>query len=94
LPVDTGFQRTIKNTQVQQIDEKLLDKLATAVADKINRQPNQVASKLISITEAGHILGMGRSTIYRLMDLGKLPKHRIGSRALISRSDVEQLLDA
>lgn len=37
-------------------------------------------------------LGIGRSTLYRLMSQGKLPARKIGSRTLILDADADALL--
>ena len=44
-----------------------IDKLATAVAQRISADESRCAPELFSIKDAGWILGLGRSTIYRLI---------------------------
>ena len=38
----------------------------------------------VSITSAGHLLGVSRSTIWRMMRRGELPSVRQGGRRLVS----------
>lgn len=44
------------------------------------------------IDEVASMLGLGRTTIFRLMDEGRLGRIKIGARTLIPASDVEALL--
>ncbi|PHQ63438.1 MAG: excisionase [Sphingobium sp.] len=44
------------------------------------------------IDEVAALLGLGRTTIFKLMDDGHLQRIKIGSRTLIRASDVEALL--
>ena len=45
-----------------------------------------------SVTEAAHVLGLGKTTVYGLMDSGKLPFCRIGTRRRIRSADLHALL--
>ena len=45
-----------------------------------------------SVTEAAHVLGLGKTTVYGLMDSGKLPFCRIGTRRRIRSVDLHALL--
>ncbi|MGB5760869.1 MAG: helix-turn-helix domain-containing protein [Acidimicrobiales bacterium] len=42
-----------------------------------------------TINEVAHALSIGRSTVYELINTGKLPSFTIGARRLIARADVE-----
>jgi excisionase family DNA binding protein len=48
----------------------------------------------ISIKDAGRVLGLGRSTIYRLMGEGHLHAVEIGNRTLIKTASIRELADA
>jgi excisionase family DNA binding protein len=48
---------------------------------------------LISIEEAGRLLGQSRSAIYGLIRRGRLPVVKLGASARIPRSAVESLVD-
>lgn len=45
-----------------------------------------------SVTEAAQVLGLGKTTVYGLMDSGKLPFCRIGTRRRIRSADLHALL--
>ncbi len=46
----------------------------------------------VSIVEAGRITGLSRSTIYELMNEGRLKTIKIGRRRLIIRRSISKLL--
>lgn len=47
-----------------------------------------------SIPEAGHALGVGKSTIYKLIGEGRLNLMKIGTRSLIRADDLRAVIDA
>lgn len=47
-----------------------------------------------SILEAGHALGVGKSTIYKLIGEGRLNLLKIGTRSLIRADDLRAVVDA
>lgn len=49
---------------------------------------------LLSIGEAARLLGIGRSTLYGLLNDGDLSGLKIGGRTLISRLDLEALVES
>lgn len=48
-------------------------------------------SDLITHTEAGRIAGVSRIAVWKWRKAGKLKSYVIGSRAFVSRREVEQL---
>jgi excisionase family DNA binding protein len=46
----------------------------------------------LGVLEAASVLGVSRPTIYRLIARGELPIFKLGSRTLILRTDLENLL--
>lgn len=42
-----------------------------------------MAGALLSVEEAGHVLGVSRSTVWRLIQRGELPSVRRGGRRLV-----------
>ena len=49
--------------------------------------------KLISISEAAKSLGLGRTTIYRLIKAGELESVRIGSRRLLKVESIRRIIE-
>lgn len=49
---------------------------------------------LLSVPEAAVLMGIGRSSVCRLVDAGDLTIIRIGSRALIARAEIEAWVSA
>lgn len=52
-------------------------------------QPTKLA---YSVTEAAQALGVGRSTLYKLLTDGDLPSTTIGTRRLIFREDLDDFV--
>ena len=48
----------------------------------------------VTIPEACKLTGLGRSSIYRLFDDGKLKRLKAGSRTLIKVSDLENYIES
>ena len=48
--------------------------------------------KSYKVNEVTTMLGIGRTSVYKLINSGKLNKIKIGSTTLISSDDVENLL--
>lgn len=48
-----------------------------------------ITNKVIGIKELSALLGVSVSTINRLKREGKVPHHKIGSRVVLTPSDVE-----
>lgn len=46
----------------------------------------------VAITEAARLLGVGRSTIYDLMNDGRLKSIRLGTRRLVTLASVRALV--
>lgn len=44
--------------------------------------------------EAAELCGVGKSTIYRLIDKGKIKRRKLGKRALILVSDIEAYMSS
>jgi excisionase family DNA binding protein len=48
--------------------------------------------KTYRVNEVAQILGIGRTTIYKLIDEGKLQRIKIGASTLITAASIEALL--
>ncbi len=53
-----------------------------------------VSKMALSVGEAARATGLGRTTLYELMDAGRLPYSKIGARRLLLTADVHALLMA
>lgn len=73
------------------ISDADIDKLAAAVAVRISVNQPRGTAELFSVKEAGRMLGLGRSTIYRLISEGQLETRHIGRRTLITKEAIERL---
>lgn len=48
---------------------------------------------VLSVIEATRVLGISRTTVYKLMDAGRLPGRKIGRKTVIMRRDIAAFLD-
>ncbi len=53
----------------------------------------EIKRQTVSIKEAAAILGLGRSSIYKLINTGKINPVRIGRRVLIRIEDLKKLIE-
>lgn len=59
-----------------------------------SRTPADDEIKLLTITEAGRLLGIGRTTAYRWASIGRLPVVRHGARgARVPRPALDTFID-
>ena len=66
----------------------------TKYADPKIEAPNQTVEPLTrSIKETAKLLGLGRSTIYRLIGEGQLETVKIGNRTLIKAASIQTLIE-
>ena len=55
---------------------------------------HMIKTLTVTIPQACEITGLGRSTIYRLFDDGKLQRLKSGSRTLIKVDDLESYIES
>jgi len=56
--------------------------------------PKEAIERLtLSIKDAGRVLGLGRSTIYRLIGDGQIETVKIGNRTLIKTASIRRLVE-
>ena len=48
---------------------------------------------LITINDAAKMLGIGRTLLYKLINMGELEVVRLGSRTLVTRASIDGLVD-
>ncbi|EDL47679.1 hypothetical protein ED21_22378 [Erythrobacter sp. SD-21] len=76
-----------------QLESSQVEAIADDVVRRLDRHEAKSESKLVSINEATAILGIGRSSVYRMTTEGTLETRKIGRRTLILRSDLEAILE-
>ncbi len=66
-----------------------------AIKNKIFKDRTLLNLKtMLTINETIHLLGLSRSTIYRLVKSKKLKATKIGTRVIINKVDIEELIDS
>jgi excisionase family DNA binding protein len=53
-----------------------------------------MAPLLVSIPQAGKLLGISRANAWRIVNRGDLPAVRIGERRLVARADIAAFIEA
>lgn len=92
LPLVSNRRPAPRPASLVRLDPTQLEALAEAVALRLERKVPVADRKLVSIREAGSFLGIGRSTIYRMINDGELVTRRIGRRTLIQMESVQAIL--
>ena len=78
--------------RIRSLDDASIDKIAAAVAIRLNGTLAQSRlPELVSLKEACLSLGVGRSTMYRLINTGRIKVKHIGRRTLIPRAEIEKI---
>lgn len=72
--------------------EAAIREMVAALRDEVTPPPEPPA--LLSIDDAAHTLGIGRTRLYALMDDGSLPSLHVGKRRMVRRADVEAFIAA
>ncbi len=65
-------------------------RLAATVTELVERPASVPLS--VSVEEAARLLGLGRSNLFKLMESGELRSVKVGSRRLVPRRALEELL--
>lgn len=94
LPTHTSFSASHLPAGKPSITDADIQKIVRALAEHVADTGPRPSPELVSIKEASRLLGLGRSTIYKLMNEGRLETRRIGARTLIPRASIELLLES
>lgn len=70
-----------------------IEKIAAAVAQRLGGSTSRPQAALVSIKDACALLGVARTTIYRMINDGEFVPRHIGRRTLIPMSQIQALLD-
>lgn len=79
------YKLLVKNKKIDKSNVDTLQ-LKTKSIEEIN------AKEFLSIDETVKLLGISRSTIYRMFKSGILPQTKIGGRTIVRRKDIEEFL--
>jgi excisionase family DNA binding protein len=50
--------------------------------------------QLLSVSEIGELLGMGRSWVYQQIKSGEIPSVQLGGSVKVKREDLEEYIDS
>lgn len=79
-----------------EIPDELVEAIAARAAELVLERLGSTAggSEFLDVDEAAAFLRCGRQRIYDLRSSGRLSRHADGSRVLVARSELEQLVAA
>lgn len=78
--------------RVLRLETSQVEAIAEAIIARLGKQVSAGESKLVSIKEAGLYLGIGRSSVYRLIGEKRLATKHIGRRTLVCRESIDAIL--
>lgn len=91
LPVSADTSMPVRKMQILRLDDHDVSSIANAVAARLGSGAALSERRLVSIREAGKMLGIGRSTVYRMMEDGRLATRKIGRRTLVQVDSINVL---
>lgn len=56
-------------------------------------QPQEVERQGYNVGEAARIIGVGRTTMHKMLNQGRIRPVKIGARTVIPKSEIERLLN-
>lgn len=90
---DKGYWASASSQPLVKLDRQSIEAVAEAIGDQMEPLYNSNnLGALVSINDAVSLLGVGRSTVYRLIETGELTKRKIRRRTLVTKTSLEQLL--
>ena len=95
LPTANEFSGRIDRPKPISLDPGTIDRIVQALAMRLEKSASfseQNKPQLVSIRETSKQLGLGRSTIYRMIDEGSLRVQRIGRRTLVTQESIQALV--
>ncbi|MDQ4004215.1 MAG: helix-turn-helix domain-containing protein [Actinomycetota bacterium] len=82
-------QEEVQNISLQ-VDDPLVGPLYEAVSEPAYKRSLQ----LLSVSEVGEMLGMGRSWVYQQIKSGVIPSVQLGGSVKVKREDLEEYIKA
>jgi excisionase family DNA binding protein len=73
-----------------QVDEPLQGPLFDVISEPVYKRSLQ----LISVSEVGELLGMGRSWVYQQIKSGEIPSVQLGGSVKVKREDLEEYIQS
>jgi|GEM_PF-3469132 len=92
LPISRLQNSDERLSSLVRIEDRQLAALADAVARRLAPDPGLEGRKLVSIKEASAILGVGRSSVYRMIEDGRLETTHIGRRTLVKVDTINAII--
>jgi excisionase family DNA binding protein len=85
--------KDLRSSSGQCLTEIEIGRIAEALAKRLEGLIPSEQRLLVSIKEAGRMLGISRTTVYELINEGRLTSHPIGRRNLIPMREIQAIVD-
>lgn len=93
LPLAENLSGKAHQPRLLRLEENQLASMADAIAARLaSTNASTTRSKLVSIKDACAMLGLGRSTVYRMLGDGTLKSTKIGRRTLIHIETIQAVI--
>ncbi len=84
----------VSQQEVQNISLQVDDPLQGPLYEEISEPVYKRSLQLLSVSEVGELLGMGRSWVYQQIKSGELPSVQLGGSVKVRREDLEEYIQS
>ena len=81
-----AYKANLKEAKIQE-SKQMTSKIVAGF------DPSITAKDFLSIDDAAKLLGISRSTLYRIIERGEIPIKKLGRRTILRRSDVDSYFE-
>ena len=79
--------------EVPSISLEVGDTLKGALYEAVSEPPHKRSLQLLSVSEVGELLGMGRSWVYQQLKSGQIPSVKLRGAVKVKREDLEEYIN-
>ena len=83
----------VSQEEVPNISLKLDDALQGPLYEEVSEPGYKRSLQLLSVSEVGELLGMGKSWVYNQIKSGEMPSVRLGASVKVKREDLEDYIE-
>ena len=82
----------VSQDEVPNLSLEVEDPLVGPLYDEISEPVYKRSLQLLSVSEVGELLGMGRSWVYNQIKSGEIPSVQLGGSVKVKREDLEEYI--
>ena len=83
----------VSQEEVPNLSLEVEDPLVGPLHDEISEPVYKRSLQLLSVSEVGELLGMGRSWVYQQIRSGEIPSVQLGGSVKVKREDLEEYIN-